>query len=68
MRTEIDDITYDTIRTQEVARYINSGLDLQMARQMADEIMQSVYVRRTTQIQCDYQKDLDDERQGDWTR
>ena len=66
--TEIDDVTYDLIRTQEVARYINSGLDLESARHMADEIMSAVYIRRTTAIQCDVQKDFDDQRQGDWTR
>lgn len=67
-RTEIDDMTWVAIYQQQVAQYINNGIWLDEAQQLARELMDSVYIPRSTAIQCDTQKDYDDQRQGDWTR
>lgn len=67
-RTEIDDGTWATIYQQQVAQYINNGLWLDQAQQLARERMDSVYVSRTTALQNECQHDYWDERDGDWTR
>lgn len=66
--TEIDDMTWVAIYQQQVAQYINNGIWLDEAQQLARELMDSVYVARSTALQCDTQKDYDDQREGDWTR
>ncbi len=65
---EIPDSLYLSIYQNQVARLIDKGLDLRAARQMSREIMDHCFIARTASVQCDYQKDFDDERDGDWTR
>lgn len=68
-RLEIPDTLYRSIFEDEVTFGITElGLWVNDARNRAANIVQNCYVSRTTALQCDTQKDYDDEREGDWTR
>lgn len=65
-RTSVDHITYATLLLDTVASYLDQGMDLRAARQLAKSDMERTFV--VADNQAEYQRDKDDERMGDWTR